>query len=136
MAPPPDRRKSQTAHRTGELFIPTRRNAERLRKTSDGGSQLSTDDTLSAAHLASLQDESGISPGVISERGYRTITVKAQSKAYFQILGRHPEARKVFQLGNQIRWVLPGQRILLVNMNTGKDALTEAELDQLFPRKR
>lgn len=43
-----------------------------------------------------------------------TITVKAQSDAYFRILEQYPEANEVLRLGNQLVWVTPSEIALVI----------------------
>lgn len=51
-----------------------------------------------------------------------TVTVKAQSDAYFRILERHPRVREVFQLGNHLVWVTPGGTALIIAMPTARSS--------------
>src|SRR5204863_124318 len=64
------------------------------------------------------------------------VAVKALSKAYFRILERHAEMKAVFQLGNRVVWVTPSGKALVVDLNSGKDELSDEEIDQLFAAKR
>src|SRR5208282_5745684 len=49
--------------------------------------------------------------GVWIDEGYgaktKSVTVKAQSDAYFKILDKHPQVRDVFRLGNHLVWITP-----------------------------
>jgi Ca-activated chloride channel family protein len=65
-----------------------------------------------------------------------TVTVKAQSDAYFRILERKPEMKEVFQLGNHLVWMAPNGTALVVDTNDGKDKLSDAEIDTLFVAKK
>src|SRR5262249_57149087 len=55
----------------------------------------------------------------------KTVTVKAQSKAYFRILERHPSMRTVFQLGNHVVWVSPSRTALVVDANNGVEQMSD-----------
>jgi Ca-activated chloride channel homolog len=61
-----------------------------------------------------------------------TLTVKAQSPAYFRILERQPQVRDVFRLGNYVLWVTPSRTALVIDTSEGKEELTDAEIDRLF----
>jgi Ca-activated chloride channel family protein len=78
--------------------------------------------------------------GVWIDDGYQntmaTLTVKAQSPAYFRILERQTQLKDVFRLGNHLLWVAPSRTALVVDMTEGKEKLTDAEIDQLFAAKK
>jgi Ca-activated chloride channel homolog len=61
-----------------------------------------------------------------------TVTVKAQSEAYFDILKRHPEVKDVYLLGNFVIWVTPSGKALIIDANNGADTLSNADIDRLF----
>ncbi len=61
-----------------------------------------------------------------------TVTVKAQSKAYFRILERQPKMAEVFALGNYLVWVTPSHAALIVDRNDGQEELTDEAIDRLF----
>jgi Ca-activated chloride channel family protein len=65
------------------------------------------------------------------------VTVKAMSKAYFRILERQPNLRRVFQLGNYLVWVTPSQGALVIDANAGAEEMPDADIDRLFvaPKK-
>ena len=65
-----------------------------------------------------------------------TVTVKAQSPAYFRLLDRHPQVKDVFRLGNHLLWVTPSRTALVVDTSVGKEELTDAEIDALFAAKK
>jgi Ca-activated chloride channel family protein len=65
-----------------------------------------------------------------------TVTIKAQGKAYFRILERHPVVQEVFRLGNRLAWVTPSGTALVVDSQGGQDDLTDAEIDKLFAPKK
>lgn len=60
------------------------------------------------------------------------VVVKAQSEAYFKLLEKHPELKKVFKLGNHLVWVTPSGTALVIDTTSGKDKLTDAEISKLF----
>jgi Ca-activated chloride channel family protein len=64
-----------------------------------------------------------------------TVTVKAMSEAYFQILEKHPEVREVFQLGNHIVWVTPSGTALAIDTRDGQEKLTAEEINMLFKKQ-
>jgi Ca-activated chloride channel family protein len=77
--------------------------------------------------------------GIWIDDGYdakmATVTVKAQSAAYFRILERQTQMKDVFRLGNFLVWVTPNKIALIVDTSEGKDELSDAEIDALFVRK-
>jgi Ca-activated chloride channel family protein len=66
----------------------------------------------------------------------RTVTIKAQGRAYFRILERHPAVQEVFRLGNRLVWVTPSGTALVVDSQGGTEDLTDAEIDQLFAARK
>jgi Ca-activated chloride channel family protein len=62
----------------------------------------------------------------------KTVTVRAQSAAYFRILQKHPRMRDVFKLGNYVVWVTPSGKALVIDAADGKEKLTEKEIKALF----
>ncbi len=78
--------------------------------------------------------------GVWIDEGYNakltTLTVKAQSDAYFRILERQPQVKDVFRLGNHLVWVTPNGTALVIDTSEGKEKLTDAEIDTLFVAKK
>ena len=65
----------------------------------------------------------------------QTLTVKAQSNAYFKMLERQAKLREVFQLGNHLVWVTPNNTALIIDTSTGKEELSDKEIDELFVKK-
>lgn len=61
-----------------------------------------------------------------------TVTIKAQSNAYFRILARHPAMKDVFALGNHIVWVTPSGTALIIDQGAGTEEMTDADIDRLF----
>jgi len=65
----------------------------------------------------------------------KTVTVKAQSDAYFRILEKHAGMKDVFRLGNHVVWVTPNGTALAIDANNGAEKLTDSEIDALFAKK-
>ncbi|HEV8059707.1 MAG TPA: VIT domain-containing protein [Gemmataceae bacterium] len=65
-----------------------------------------------------------------------TVTVKAQSDAYFRLLERQPQLREVFKLGNCLVWMTPSGTALVIDPNEGTEKLGESEIDGLFKAKK
>ncbi len=65
----------------------------------------------------------------------KSITVKAQSKAYFDILAAHPEMKDVFRLGNSVVWISPSGTALVIDQNDGKEELEATGIEALFVKK-
>lgn len=70
------------------------------------------------------------------EASMKTVTVKAQSEAYFRILEKHPEIRKVLTIGNYLVWVSPSGTALVVDAINGQEQLPDADIDALFVAKK
>ncbi|MDH3719734.1 MAG: VWA domain-containing protein, partial [Planctomycetota bacterium] len=64
-----------------------------------------------------------------------TVSVKAQSDAYFRILERQPQMKKVFGLGNHVLWIAPNGTALVIDAADGKEQLKDHEIDMLFAAK-
>jgi Ca-activated chloride channel homolog len=78
--------------------------------------------------------------GVWIDEGFtakmEAVTVKAQSNAYFKLLDKQPKMKDVFQLGNHLVWVTPNNTALVIDASTGKEELSDAEIDKLFAAKK
>ena len=66
----------------------------------------------------------------------KMVVVKAQSDAYFKILEKHPEMKDVYRLGNFLVFVTPSKTALIVDLNDGKDKLSDDEIAVLFTAKK
>jgi Ca-activated chloride channel family protein len=66
----------------------------------------------------------------------KVVKVKAQSAAYFRILELHPEVKEVFQLGNRVIWVTPGNVALVIDTKNGRETMSDAEIDRMFVAKK
>jgi Ca-activated chloride channel family protein len=64
------------------------------------------------------------------------VVVKAHSEAYFRILEKHPEVKRVFQLGNHLVWIAPSGKALVIDASNGKEKLTDEEIGALFAKKK
>src|SRR5262249_3339059 len=65
-----------------------------------------------------------------------TLTVKAQSDAYFRLLEKQPHLKDVFRLGNHLVWVAPNGTALIVDCNNGKEKLEDDAIESLFKAKK
>jgi Ca-activated chloride channel family protein len=77
--------------------------------------------------------------GVWIDEGFvakmKTLTIKAQSDAYFRLLEKQPKMRDVLKLGNHLVWVAPNGTALIIDTKVGKDKLDDKEIDALFVAK-
>jgi Ca-activated chloride channel family protein len=64
-----------------------------------------------------------------------TVTVKAQSDAYFRILEKQPQMKEVFQLSNHVLWIAPNGTALVIDTTDGQDRMADREIDLLFAAK-
>ena len=69
-------------------------------------------------------------------KNMKSLTIKAQSNAYFKMLERNVKVKEVFQLGNHLVWVTPNNTALIVDTSTGKEELSDKEIDELFTVKK
>ncbi len=78
--------------------------------------------------------------GVWIDEGFgdktKTLTVKAQSAAYFRILEKQPEMKDVFRVGNHLVWIAPSGTALVIDSSDGVEKLEDAEIDGLFAAKK
>jgi Ca-activated chloride channel family protein len=78
--------------------------------------------------------------GVWIDEGFdakmQTLTIKAQSDAYFKLLERHPKIKDVLTLGNHLVWVAPNGTALIIDAGAGKETATDDEIDALFTAKK
>ena len=65
-----------------------------------------------------------------------TLTVKAQSDAYFKLLRLHPKIKDVLTLGNHLVWVTPNGTALIIDAGAGKETLSDADIDALFVARK
>lgn len=65
----------------------------------------------------------------------KTLTVKAQSDAYFALLAKQPGLKDVFLLGNHTVWIAPSGVALIIDANNGQEKLDEKEIEALFAKK-
>ena len=65
----------------------------------------------------------------------KSVTVKAQSDAYFRILEKNPQMKDVYRLGNHVVWMSPSGTALVIDLNDGKEKLDDTEIDSLFTKK-
>ena len=62
----------------------------------------------------------------------KTITVKAMSPAYFQILKQQPQMQDVYSMGNHLVWVTPNNTALVIDVSTGRESISDMEITALF----
>lgn len=65
----------------------------------------------------------------------KTVTVKAQSDAYFRILERHAGMKDVYRLGNHVVWVAPSGTALVIDATEGTEQMADTDIDALFAKK-
>ena len=65
----------------------------------------------------------------------RTVAIKAQSDAYFQILEKQPQMKEVFQLGNHIVWITPNGTGLVIDTTDGQERISDKDIAMLFASK-
>lgn len=74
--------------------------------------------------------------GVWIDEGFQksmpTMIIKAQSDAYFRLLEKQPQLRKIFGLGNYLIWVTPGNTALVIDTQEGKNTISDKEIEQMF----
>ncbi|MCS6977325.1 MAG: VIT and VWA domain-containing protein [Gemmatales bacterium] len=63
------------------------------------------------------------------------LVVKALSDGYFRLLDKRPELKEVFQLGNYLIYVTPSGTALIIDLNDGKEQLSDEEISKLFAKK-
>lgn len=64
----------------------------------------------------------------------KTLTVKAQSDAYFALLAKHPDLKEVFLLGNHTVWIAPSGTALIIDAGSGQEKLDDKEIEALFKK--
>jgi Ca-activated chloride channel family protein len=78
--------------------------------------------------------------GVWIDEGFNAkttaVVVKAHSDAYFKLLEKQPQLKKVFALGNHLVWITPSGTALVIDASNGKDKLADAEITKLFVAKK
>ena len=74
--------------------------------------------------------------GVWIDEGFQksmpTMIIQAQSDAYFRLLEKQPQLRKLFGLGNYLIWVTPGNTALVIDTQEGKNMISDKEIEQMF----
>lgn len=65
----------------------------------------------------------------------KTLTVKAQSDAYFALLAKQPGLKDVFLLGNHTVWITPSGTALIIDGGSGKEKLDDKEIEAMFAKK-
>jgi Ca-activated chloride channel family protein len=62
------------------------------------------------------------------------MVVKALSDGYFRLLEKRPELKEVFQLGNYLIYVTPSGTALIIDLQDGKEQLSDEEIARLFAK--
>ncbi len=74
--------------------------------------------------------------GVWIDEGFQksmpTMVIQAQSDAYFRLLEKQPQLRKLFGLGNYLIWVTPASTALVIDTQEGKNTISDKEIEQMF----
>ena len=74
--------------------------------------------------------------GVWIDEGFQksmpTMVIQAQSDAYFRLLEKQPQLRKLFGLGNYLIWVTPANTALVIDTQEGKNTISDKEIEQMF----
>ena len=65
----------------------------------------------------------------------KSVTVKAQSDAYFRILDLHPTIKDVYRLGNHVVWITPSGTALVIDQNNGKETIEDGEIEAALRQK-
>lgn len=63
------------------------------------------------------------------------VVVKALSDGYFRLLEKRPELKEVFQLGNFLIYVTPSGTALIIDLQDGKEQLSDEEIGKLFAKR-
>jgi Ca-activated chloride channel family protein len=66
----------------------------------------------------------------------KTITIKAQSDAYFRVMEKNTRMKDVFRLGNYVVFVCPNGEALVIDANDGQEQLSDEEIERLFVAKK
>jgi Ca-activated chloride channel family protein len=65
----------------------------------------------------------------------KSVTVKAQSDAYFRILELNPTMKDVYRLGNHVVWITPSGTALVIDQAQGSETMDDADIKALFVKK-
>src|SRR5204863_386642 len=105
----------QAAVQTGELGVDLSLEVEKLRQQ-----RLLTQTGQRKAAGREFQLLAGIWIDTDFKEKMEAVVIKAQSDAYFRLLEKRAEAKDVFRLGNQLVWVTPGGKALVIDPKEGK----------------
>ena len=64
----------------------------------------------------------------------KTVTVKAQSAAYFRLLAQQPTLKDVFRVGNHLVWIAPSGTALIIDADTGLETFEDGAIAALFAK--
>ncbi len=101
---------------------------------------LRAQDRLSVSASKNVQGRNCIELGGIwIDEGFtakmESISVKAQSDAYFKLLEKNPKIKEVYQLGNRVVFVTPSGVALIIDEESGRETLKDEEIEKLFKGK-
>ncbi len=65
----------------------------------------------------------------------KSVTVKAQSDAYFRILELNPTMKDVYRLGNHVVWITPSGTALVIDQTQGSEKMDDTDIKALFVKK-
>ena len=64
----------------------------------------------------------------------KTVTVKAQSAAYFRLLEQQPTLKDVFRVGNHLVWIAPSGTALIIDADAGLETIEDGAIAALFAK--
>jgi len=64
----------------------------------------------------------------------KTVTVKAQSAAYFRLLEKQPTLKDVFRVGNHLVWIAPSGTALIIDADAGIETIEDTAIAALFAK--
>jgi len=62
----------------------------------------------------------------------KSLIVKSQSRAYFQLLESRPELKELFLVSNYLVWMTPGGTALVIDATQSREDLVDLEINDLF----
>ncbi|MFQ3593192.1 MAG: VIT domain-containing protein [Gemmataceae bacterium] len=76
--------------------------------------------------------------GVWVDEGFtaktEAVVVQTMSDAYFRLLEKRPELKKLFVLGNHLVWITPSGKALVLDASHGQEKLSDEEIAGLFKK--
>ena len=122
-------RRDKDATTTGKLSVDLAIQTEQLRAAS----------RLDRVALRSVLGRSLLEVGgVWVDEGFtpktEAVVVRAMSDAYFRLLEKRPELKKLFALGNHLVWITPSGKALVLDANHGQEKLSDEQIEALFQK--